>query len=85
MTGKPPIAFGVGIQVPAPLVHFQAHRPQNESAGVNARRQRPSQQRHSCLFRRSICLAVVILSAASYQILPGILSALRSGYYMIER
>jgi hypothetical protein len=50
---------------------------------VNACRQRPSQQRHSSLFRRSIRLAVIIPSAASHQILPGILSALRSGYHMI--
>ena len=83
--GKSPVAIGVGVQVPAPLIHFQTHRSQNESAGVNVRRQRPAQQRHSCLFGRSVRLAMVVPAATCHKILPGILSALRSGNNMVER
>ena len=83
--GKAPVAIGIGIQVPAPLVNFQTHRPQNEPAGMNTCRQGPAQQRHARLFRRSIRLAVVVLSATCHKVFPGILTSLRSGNNMVER
>jgi hypothetical protein len=85
MNGETPIAFGVGVQIPAPLIYFEAHRTQDEPSGVNACRQWPAQQRHARLLRRTIRLAMVILAAAGYKVLPGVLSTLRPGNNMIER
>src|ERR1039457_5034151 len=82
--GKAPVPIGIGVYVATPLVYLETHRPQNEPARVNTCRQRPAQQRHGCLFRRPVRLAVVVLSAACHKILPGILSALRSGNDMVE-
>ena len=73
---EPCVALVIVPQELSPFVHFRADLPQQRLRCEDSYRERPVDQGHACLFRRSIVLPPVARRAGSNKILPRILAAL---------